>query len=242
VALLKLGLALASRVWRARAEGLIRSARSGPWSARAPGREARCRCRGPRSGAGGALGHLRNGNETGDRSIHVAEDSHLRRDRGTPPFPDVGLIKIQPGDDAMRGRFDCEAHPRAPPDQRQPRPALEVGTPWSPIPDGATALIRLAPVARVDRGSAGHRSAEAAGGLHGAPLSRTWVSSERQPRAADTSVRLGRTRQRWRRGQESGKNDQQSPPRQQRVTLSTGKGRHAANTGAHRSGTVVGPV
>ncbi len=64
------------------------------------------------------------------RSIHVAGTLAFAGDRDTRL--DVGLIKIQPGDDASENGFDCDAHaPELPPGQ--PRPALEVGTPNRPL-------------------------------------------------------------------------------------------------------------
>ena len=93
---------------------LIRSARSGPWSAAAtweggkvPGAAARVQVR---------QGHtvvydVRS--ERPIRSIHVAGTLTFAPDRDTRL--DVGLIKIQPGEDASEDGFDCDAHlPEAP--------------------------------------------------------------------------------------------------------------------------------
>ena len=56
------------------------------------------------------------------RSIHVAGTLTFARDRDTRLC--VGLIKIQPGDDASENGFDCDAH--APePKPGEPLPALE---------------------------------------------------------------------------------------------------------------------
>src|SRR5262249_34016005 len=107
------------------------------------------------------------------RSVHVAGTLTFARDRDTRL--DVGLIKIQPGDDASEDGFNCDAHLREP-DPRGRRPALEVGSPERPIPAGRRALIRLSYVPGLDRESC--PAIVCCGGrldLHGAPLSRTWV-------------------------------------------------------------------
>ncbi len=110
---------------------LIRSAGSGPWSApttweggasRRPGRGSRS-ARGTRSVYDVA-------SDAVIRSIHVAGTLTFARDRDTRL--DVGLIKIQAGDDASEDGFDCDAHP-AEPVAGAPRPALEVGTADGPI-------------------------------------------------------------------------------------------------------------
>ncbi len=88
---------------------------------------------------------------------------------------DVGLLKVQPGDDASENGFDCDAH-IVPPKPGQPMPALEVGTPERPIDAGRTALIRLAYIAGMDKESC--PAIVCCGGrmdFHGAPLNRTWV-------------------------------------------------------------------
>src|SRR3954470_16277977 len=81
------------------------------------------------------------------RSIHIAGTLRFDPDRDTRL--DVGLIKIQAGDDASENGFDCDAH--APDvDPNSPRPALEVGTTDSPIPAGRTASIRLVSIDGMD--------------------------------------------------------------------------------------------
>src|SRR6476619_3272015 len=88
---------------------LIRSARSGGWSA--PGT-----WEGSKVPAAGSRVQVRSGHTvTYDlksdqviRSIHVAGTLRFPHDRDTRL--DVGLIKIQPGDDASANGFDCEAH------------------------------------------------------------------------------------------------------------------------------------
>ena len=64
------------------------------------------------------------------RSIHVAGLLRFDPDRDTRL--DVGLIKIQAGDDPGESGFDCEAHVMAPAPGPAP-PRLEVGTPDQPV-------------------------------------------------------------------------------------------------------------
>ncbi len=153
---------------------LVRSIGSGPWSApstwelgQVPPASARVQIR---------TGHAVLYDVHSDqaiRSIHVAGSLTFARDRDTRL--DVGLIKIQPGDDASESGFDCDAHlPEA--EAGEPRPALEVGTPEQPIAAGHTALIRLVYCAGMDKESC--PAIVCCGGrmdFHGAPLSRTWV-------------------------------------------------------------------
>jgi hypothetical protein len=107
------------------------------------------------------------------RSIHIAGTLRFDPDRETRL--DVGLIKIQSGDDASESGFDCEIHVSAP-DGHAAQPALLVGTADRPIASGHTALIRLTAVpglnpeecpAIVDCGGRME--------FHGAPVGKTWV-------------------------------------------------------------------
>jgi hypothetical protein len=132
------------------------------------------------------------------RSIHVAGTLAFAEDRDTQL--NVGLIKIQPGEDANEDGFDCDAHiPTVAPGS--PMPALEVGTPDRPIPAGRTALIRLAYVEGLDRQSC--PAIICCGGrmdFHGAPLSRSWVKLGADARKGDGSVKLDAEVTGWRAG------------------------------------------
>jgi hypothetical protein len=178
---------------------LIRSAQDGPWSAPAT-------WEGGKVPAAGARVQVRPGHTvTYDlksdvviRSIHVAGTLRFPRDQDTRL--DVGLIKIQPGDDPSEDGFDCEVHATEPP-AGQPRPALEVGTPDQPIDAGHTALIRLAYVNGLDRQSC--PAIVCCGGrmdLHGAPLSRTWVKLGATARKGDAVVTLDEPVTGWKTG------------------------------------------
>jgi hypothetical protein len=129
---------------------LIRSTQNGPWSAPAT-------WEGGKVPAAGSRVQVRQGHSvTYDlksdvviRSIHVAGILRFAPDKDTRL--DVGLIKIQPGDDPSEDGFNCEAHAAERP-AGTARPALEVGTPDQPI-DRHTALIRLTPVDGLDKQS-----------------------------------------------------------------------------------------
>jgi hypothetical protein len=178
---------------------LIRSARSGPWSSaatweggRVPGTAARVQV---------CAGHIvvyDVRSEQPIRSIHVAGTLTFARDRDTRL--DVGLIKIQAGNDARESGFDCAAHLPDPPANGR-RPALEVGTPERPIEAQHTAIIRLVGFAGVDPDS--WPAIVCCGGrmdFHGAPLSRTWVKLAETARTADTRITLAEPVQGWRTG------------------------------------------
>jgi hypothetical protein len=178
---------------------LIRSAKGGPWSAGAtweggkvPGAGARVQVR---------SGHSVVYDMKSDvviRSIHVAGTLRFASDRDTRLC--VGLIKIQPGDDASEDGFDCDAH-LASTSREGPQPALEVGTPEGPLAARFKALIRLSHVEGLDRQScpaiiccAGRMD------LHGAPLSRTWVKFGAKALQGDSTVTLAEAVKGWRAG------------------------------------------
>ena len=109
---------------------LIRSTASGRWSDPATweGGKVPAAGRGCRS-ARGIVVTFDTKTEAAIRSIHVAGTLRFDPDRDTRL--DVGLIKIQAGDDARESGFDCESHAMAP-DPHKERPALEVGMPDRP--------------------------------------------------------------------------------------------------------------
>ena len=169
----------------------IRSAQDGPWSAEAtweggtvPGAGARVQIRG---------GHrviYDQESDTTIRSIHVAGTLEFARDRDTRL--DVGLIKVQPGDDASEDGFDCDAHVPDP-DPNQPRPALLVGLPGEPVVAGKTATIRLRHVEGLDRETC--PAILACGGameFHGTPMPHTWAKIAREAFRDDPLVIMNR--------------------------------------------------
>jgi hypothetical protein len=179
--------------------GLLVSARSGSWSdpgtwkgGKVPGSGARVRV---------AEGHTVTYDVADDqviRLIHVAGTLTFARDRNTRL--NVGLIKIQAGEDSNEDGFDCEAH-MAMPDPAKPRAALEVGTPAQPIPAGYAALIRLAYIPGMDPKSC--PAIVCCGGrmdLHGAALNRTWLDLGKDAAKGDTTVTLAEAVTGWRVG------------------------------------------
>jgi hypothetical protein len=182
-----------------RAADLVRSAHSGPWSApatweggRVPGAGARVQVR---------PGHVVTYDlraEHAIRSLHVAGTLTFAPERDTRL--DVGLLKVQPGDDASENGFDCDAHLSAV-HPGTPQPALEVGTADRPIAAGHTALIRLVYVDGLDRESC--PAIVCCGGrmdFHGAPRSRTWVKLGATARKGDDTLTLAEPVAGWRVG------------------------------------------
>jgi hypothetical protein len=177
----------------------IRSVKNGPWSdpttwegGTVPGAGARVQVR---------EGHRVVYDISSDKTIrflHVAGTLTFASDRDT--LLDVGLIMVQPGDDASESGFDCDGH--APnPDASKPRPALEVGTPEQPVDAKHTALIRLVYQDGMDKGSC--PAIVCCGGrmdFHGAPLSRTWVQLGAPAKAGDTTVTLAEPVSGWKAG------------------------------------------
>jgi hypothetical protein len=132
------------------------------------------------------------------RAIHVAGTLTFARDRGTRL--DVGLIKIQPGDEPSEKGFDCEAH-LAPLEDGKSRPALEVGTPDRPIPANYQALIRLVYFEGMDKESC--PAIVCCGGrmdFHGAPMSRTWLKLGAPGKKRDSEITLAEPVTGWRPG------------------------------------------
>ena len=179
--------------------GLIRSRQSGPWSAPSTWDKGIVP-------AAGARVQVRTDNvvlydlqsDQPIRSIHVSGTLRFITDRDTRL--DVGLIKIQPGDDASENGFDCDDHPTMPlPDQ--PVPALEVGSAERPIEAGKVALIRLVALKGMSPESC--PAIVCCGGrmdFHGAALSRSWVKLGNDPRPGDTVVHLAEAVTGWREG------------------------------------------
>jgi RNA polymerase sigma factor (sigma-70 family) len=178
---------------------LICSTQSGPWSAPAT-------WEGGKVPGEGAKVQVRKGHtvtydvetKVAIRSIHVAGTLSFSRDRNT--WLEVGLIKIQPGDDASEDGFDCDAHiPERKADE--PRPALEVGTQDQPIPAKFTATIQLRYLEGMDKESC--PAIVCCGGrmdFHGAPLSRTWVKLGAAAKTDSAEVTLAEAVTGWRAG------------------------------------------
>lgn len=178
---------------------LVRSAKSGAWSDPST-------WEGRKVPASAARVQVREGHtvvyDVSDgpsiRVVHVAGTLTFARDRDT--LLEVGLLKIQPGEDASEDGFDCDAHlPEINPDRD--RPALEVGTPGNPIKAGCTARIRLTYFPGMDKKSL--PALVACTGrmdLHGAPLNRTWLHLGNDARKGEQVVILSEEVTGWKKG------------------------------------------
>ncbi len=188
--------------WSVRADEpvpLIRSTRGGRWSNPATWESGRIP--GP-----GARVQVQSGHvvifdvETKNpiRSIHVAGTLRFDPDRETRL--DVGLIKIQAGDDPGESGFDCESHLVGPVAEAA-RAVLEVGTADRPIARDHKALIRLTLVPGLDPDNC--PAIVCCGGrmdFHGAELSRSWVKLSAIAAKAATDVVLTEPVSGWRAG------------------------------------------
>jgi hypothetical protein len=178
---------------------LVRTARSGKWSEAAtweggklPAAGERVQVRGPHQ----VVYDVKS--DAVIRSIHVAGTLTFAADRDTRL--EVGLIKVQPGDDPSEEGFDCEAHVENLGHGAR-RPALLVGTPERPIDAAHTALVRLHYIKGHDRESC--PAIVCCGGrmdFHGAAMSRTWVKLGATATEGSTAITLAGPVSGWRAG------------------------------------------
>jgi hypothetical protein len=190
-------LILAALTCHAAEPVIIRSAQSGPWSASAT-------WAGGKVPTAGASVQIRTGHavifdtNANARAIFIAGTLSFAHDRDTQL--DVGLIKIQPGDDTSEEGFSCDAHlPDV--DPSQPKPALEVGTGAQPVDAKHTALIRLVYFEGMDPQSC--PAIVCCGGrmeFHGAELNHTWVKLGATVKKGDTAITLAEAVTGWRVG------------------------------------------
>jgi len=189
--LLSLALAALAGLSSARAGDihLVRSAQSGPWSATAT-------WAGGKIPAAGESVQIQTGHAiTYDmesaqaiRAIFIAGRLSFAPDRDTRL--EVGLIKVQPGDDTSEEGFDCTAHlPAA--NSAATLPALEVGTWDKPVASGHTALIRLVYFEGMDKQSC--PAIVCCGGrmeYHGTEMNHTWVKLGATVKAGASEIPL----------------------------------------------------
>jgi hypothetical protein len=138
------------------------------------------------------------GDETIIRSLHIGGTLNFSPDKNTRL--NVGLIKVQAGEDTSEEGFDCEAH-ASEPEAGQTRASLLVGTPEKPIGANAKANIRLVYVEGMDKGSC--PAIVCCGGrmeFHGQPMSRTWVKLGETANKGDQQATLGEKVTGWRVG------------------------------------------
>ena len=171
--------------------------------------------------------------------VHVAGTLRFSREKSTRL--DVGLLKVQPGEECSPDGFTCAVHQAAAAiekkNQATPAPeeatrspdklpaALEIGTPENPIPPGVTATIRLVYFQGSDKETL--PALVTCGGrldLHGAPMNRTWVKLAQTAEAGAKTLTLAEPVTGWRRG------DKVSKPRL------------AAGGGGGGDGTVSAPM
>ena len=176
-----------------------RSVASGPWSAAAT-------WEGGKVPEAGARVHVRPGHvvvydvksESPIRAVYVAGTLTFAADKDTRL--DVGVLKIEAGDEPTEEGFDCDAHIEDLP-AGAVRPALLVGTSEKPIDAKHTALIRLVPFEGQDKQAC--PAIVCCGGrmeFHGAPLSRTWVKLGATSKKGDAAVTLSESVTGWRIG------------------------------------------
>jgi hypothetical protein len=195
-----------------------RSARSGPWSdpatwenGRAPKANDRVQIR---------QRHVVTYDVASDdpiRMIHVGGTLTFSHEKSTRL--NVGLLKIQPGEECSEDGFVCAVHDDAiKSEQKTPavpapsveslasmseaeKPALEIGTPDDPMPAGVTATIRLVYFDGTDRDAL--PALVCCGGrmdLHGSPMSRTWVKLANPAKPGDKTATLAEPVSGWRAG------------------------------------------
>jgi len=132
------------------------------------------------------------------RSLHVGGTLRFATDRDTRL--DVGLIKVQAGEDTSEDGFNCDAH-LSERDPAQPRPALLVGTQEQRVDAKHTAHIRLMYFDRMDQQSC-PAIVDCGGRLefHGAELNRTWLKLGAPTKRGDATVTLSEEVTGWRLG------------------------------------------
>ena len=148
------------------------------------------------------------------RMVHVGGVLTFSREKSTRL--DVGLLKIQPGDEAAEDGFVCAVHDdpikagqktSAVPSPsvealagipENQRPALEIGTSDHPIPAGVTATIRLVYFEGMNRDTL--PAIVDCGGrmdLHGAAMSRTWLKLDQPAQVGQSAVTLSESPSGW---------------------------------------------
>lgn len=136
--------------------------------------------------------------ETIIRAINIG--GSLIFDPSQDTLLNVGLIKIQPGDDYSEDGFDCDAHGQLATDSG-PQPELIVGSPDRPIAAGKTAIIRLHAIDGMNQETC--PAIVCCGGrmdFHGQPMPRTWVKLGATAKAGDAKILTAEPIPGWRVG------------------------------------------
>lgn len=153
-----------------------RSARSGNWSDPRVWVDERV----PKAGENVQIraGHVVTYDVNSDRALRVLQiGGTLTFARNRSTRLDVGLLKIQRGDECNEEGFDCHEAPGPnPPTSQATVPALEIGTRDNPLPANVTATIRLVYFEGMDTNTLpAIVNCEGRWDVHGAPMNRTWV-------------------------------------------------------------------
>lgn len=178
---------------------LVRSKQSGPWS----GKETWDAGRIPQSGDRVVIGAGHSVVYDVDSSavirlVQIAGALDFARDRSTRL--EAGLISIIANETPTEEGFDCHFSPEQA-EADQPRPALRIGTPGSPVPLPHTATIRLHYIEGMNKESC--PALINCGGLmeiHGSPLQKTWVKLKLGTQVGATSVSLDESVGDWNTG------------------------------------------
>jgi len=186
---------------------VIRSARSGPWSAFGTWEGGKVPAAGNKVYI--AAGHKVVYDAKSDqviRSIHIDGTLTFAHDRDTRL--DVGLIRIQANNSTDEEGFDCTGHFADPVPGKDPSgrsrdrlATLEVGTPLQSIDAKHTAWIRLVYVAGMNKDSC--PAIVCCGGrmsFHGAVMSRTWVNLGAPAKTGDKEIALSEPVTGWKVG------------------------------------------
>lgn len=184
---------------------LVRSSRSGPWSAAETWDQGRV----PKAGDRVVVrpGHRVTYDAASEdviRLVQVAGVLDFARDRDTRL--EAGLILVTASEEPTEDGFDCHgARPAMDAmhgdGSAAPRPSLLVGEPGRPIPEGVTATIRLHHVEGMDPVSC--PAIVCCGGrmeFHGAPMPRTWLKIRRTAEPGATSVYVDEWAEGWEPG------------------------------------------
>jgi hypothetical protein len=195
--LLSLALVLIASASFAAEPAIVRSAKSGPWERADTWTDGKI----PSPGdvilirPGHRITYASNSDKP-YRAVHVGGTLAFDPDRDT--LLAVGLLKIQPGESCVEDGFDCDAHMEMPKDGEE-KPALEVGTPETPIRKSAT--IRLHFFEGMNKETL--PAIICCGGrmdFHGIPMSRTWLKLGADAKKGDSTVTLSEPVTGWRVG------------------------------------------
>jgi G8 domain len=179
-------------------EPIHRTAKSGPWSAAATWADQKV------PGAGArvliAEGHRVIYDVKSDaiiRGISISGSLAFAPNRDT--VLNVGLIKIQSGNEYSEDGFDCDHASK--PDHTKPQAELIVGTPERPIAAGKTAVIRLHFIEGMNKDTC--PAIISCGGrmdFHGQELSHAWVKLGATAKPGDNAVSLAQPVTGWKVG------------------------------------------